>query len=95
MDGLAPEVRDHEPALALTDGADGLGAYRAIAALAPALLAPAGRLAVELGPGQAGPVAALFKDAGLETPSPRVDLDGRARVLLSVAPCAPSAPDRW
>jgi release factor glutamine methyltransferase len=34
MAGLAPEVRDHEPRLALTDGADGLTAYRAIAARA-------------------------------------------------------------
>jgi release factor glutamine methyltransferase len=42
MPGLAPEVRDHEPHLALTDGGDGLGAYRAVVAfmLAAGLQSP-------------------------------------------------------
>ena len=33
MDELSPEVREHEPRLALTDEGDGLGAYRHIAAI--------------------------------------------------------------
>ena len=41
MPGLAPELA-HEPRMALTDGGDGLGAYRAIAAGAAATLPPAG-----------------------------------------------------
>ena len=48
---LAPEVRDYDPALALDGGADGLDGYRAIAADARRLLAPGGRLIVELGSG--------------------------------------------
>ena len=35
MDVLSPEVREHEPRMALTDEGDGLGAYRRIAAAAP------------------------------------------------------------
>jgi len=46
MEALAPEVRRHEPELALTDGGDGLGAYRHIAAGAPDYLLPGGRLLV-------------------------------------------------
>src|SRR5690606_26756461 len=65
MAGLAPEVRDHEPHGALTDGADGLTAYRVLAAQAPAALVPGGRLLVEIGPAQGRAVAALFSAAGL------------------------------
>jgi release factor glutamine methyltransferase len=84
--GLAPEVRDWEPRGALTDGGDGLSAYRAIAAGAPRLLAPGGRLLVEIGAGQADVVAAIFTAAGLEEPSRHRDLDERVRCLASRAP---------
>ena len=49
---LAPEVRDYDPKVALDGGEDGLAAYRAIAGEAKRLLAPGGRLFVELGSGQ-------------------------------------------
>jgi release factor glutamine methyltransferase len=81
MSGLAPEVLGHEPHLALTDGADGLTAYRAIAAQAPGHLAPAGRLMVETGPTQGPAVAALFAGAGLSGIRIHPDLDGRDRVV--------------
>lgn len=83
--GLAPEVRDHEPRIALTDGGDGLGAYRAIAAGAAAHLAPAGRLLVEVGAGQAPSVQEIFAAAGLDCVGTRPDLEGRARVVLAQA----------
>ena len=78
---LAPEVRDYDPALALDGGADGLDGYRAIAAGVPALLAPGGRLIVELGAGQEAPVRALFTNAGLAVGAAREDLAGIARAL--------------
>jgi release factor glutamine methyltransferase len=83
MADLAPEVRCHEPWAALTDGADGLTAYRRIAAAAPALLAPGGRLIVEIGPGQAASVEELFAAAGLAVTATRADMDRRERVVTA------------
>ncbi|MEM0937412.1 MAG: peptide chain release factor N(5)-glutamine methyltransferase [Pseudomonadota bacterium] len=79
--GLAPEVRDFEPHAALTDGGDGLGAYRRIAADAPRLLAPGGSVAVEIGLGQEHDVQAIFVAAGLEPTGLHPDLAGRIRVV--------------
>ena len=61
---LAPEVRDHDPLLALDGGADGLDAYRAIDPQAARLLAPGGHLIVEVGQDQSDDVAGLMKAAG-------------------------------
>ncbi|MDO5621147.1 MAG: peptide chain release factor N(5)-glutamine methyltransferase [Paracoccus sp. (in: a-proteobacteria)] len=82
MAGLAPEVHDWEPHLALSDGADGLTAYRAITAGAEAHLSPGGWLAVEIGPAQGAAVAALFAQAGLTEIRVLPDLDGRDRAVL-------------
>lgn len=83
MPDLAPEVRDWEPHLALTDGADGLNAYRQIAAGAGAHLRPQGRILVEIGPTQAEAVGALFLNAGLENIRVITDLDDRDRVIMA------------
>ncbi len=79
-------MRDHDPRMALTDGGDGLGAYRAIAAGAPAHLAPAGRLMLEIGPTQAGAVQALLAAQGLADIRVWPDLDGRDRVVSARQP---------
>ena len=84
---LAPEVRDYDPAVALDGGTDGLDGYRAIAADARRLLAPGGRLIVELGAGQEPAVRALFTKAGLTVGAARKDLAGIPRALgANVAP---------
>ena len=83
MAGLADEVRRHEPELALTDGGDGLGAYRAIAAHVAGHLEPGGRLLVEIGPTQAEAVAAILTAAGLSDTGVVQDLDGRDRVVCA------------
>jgi release factor glutamine methyltransferase len=80
---LAPEVRLFDPRLALDGGADGLDFYRAIAAAAPPLLAPDGAVVVEIGIGQAEPVAALFAAAGLVPSAPRPDLNYTPRVVVA------------
>lgn len=82
---LAPEVRDYDPALALDGGADGLDGYRAIAAQARSLLAPGGKLIVELGAGQETMVRALFTNAGLKVGAARDDLAGIPRALSATA----------
>lgn len=86
MPGLAPEVRDWEPELALTPGGDGLDAYRAIARGAGARLMPGGRLLVEIGPTQGQAVAGLFAAAGLEDIRVLPDMDGRDRVVAAAKP---------
>ncbi|UFM65236.1 peptide chain release factor N(5)-glutamine methyltransferase [Paracoccus sp. MA] len=86
MADLSPEVREWEPRKALTDEADGLSAYRAIAAGAPAHLSPGGRLLVEIGPTQGAAVAALMREAGLTEARILPDLDGRDRVVAARKP---------
>jgi len=60
-----PEVRDHEPRLALDGGADGLDALRVIVAGAAEWLRPGGWLIVEIGAGQAQGVMRLATETGL------------------------------
>jgi release factor glutamine methyltransferase len=79
--GLEPEVREYDPKLALDGGDDGLDGYRAIAAAANHLLAPGGRLIVELGVGQEAAVRTLFTKAGLTVAAARKDLAGIPRAL--------------
>jgi len=81
MAGLAPEVRDWEPRMALTDGGDGLSAYRAIIGGALAHLEPGGRLLVEIGWRQGADVAALFGAAGFGNVALHRDLGGHDRVV--------------
>jgi release factor glutamine methyltransferase len=83
--GLAPEVRA-EPALALDGGADGLDLVRRLVAAAPALLAPGGALALEIGIGQAAETARLCAAAGLTDVRVVRDLGQIERVVSAVRP---------
>lgn len=87
MAGLAPEVQRFEPRSALTDEADGLSAYRAIAAGASQHLRPGGRLLVEIGPTQAEAVCTIFAATGLADAIVYPDLDGRNRVVAARQTC--------
>lgn len=82
IDGLAAEVRNHDPLAALDGGADGLHAYRVLIPQAAGLLTPGGSLVVEAGLGQSGPIEALMTTAGL-TPAtaPKADLAGIPRAV--------------
>ena len=84
---LAPEVQ-RDPRAALDGGADGLTAYRALAACLPSLLAPGGSAVLELGAGQAEAVSALMESAGkLAVDECRADLAGHGRALLISLVC--------
>jgi release factor glutamine methyltransferase len=83
MPGLAPEVRDHEPHVALTPGGDGLDAYRVIARSAPARLMPQGRLLLEIGSTQGAAVMAMLLAAGLTDVHILPDMDDRDRVVAA------------
>ena len=81
IEQLAPEVRDHEPRLALDGGPDGLDAYRLLAPEILRVLKPGGRFAVEIGFDQSAEVAALFTDAGAQDVATYKDLANRDRVV--------------
>jgi release factor glutamine methyltransferase len=81
-EALAPEVRDHEPALALFGGTDGLDAIRAVVARTPPRLAPGGRLIIEFGYDQDERVCAIAQNAGLTVLRVRDDLQGIPRVVV-------------
>jgi release factor glutamine methyltransferase len=83
MADLAPEVRDWEPRMALTDEADGLDAYRAIFAGIGTRLAESGRVIVEIGPDQAEDVSRIAYGNGFDTVAVVRDLDGRNRVIVA------------
>jgi release factor glutamine methyltransferase len=84
--GLAPEVRDHEPRLALDGGPDGLTAYRRLAPEIMGVLVPGGLFAVEVGLGQATAVRDLFAQAGAAALSIHRDLSDRDRIVAGEKP---------
>jgi len=87
---LAPEIRLHEPDRALRGGDDGLDVLRRVVAAAPAHLADAGTLAVEVGAGDAPKVAKLFEQAGFSDIELRRDYGRIERVVIGVLRRRPS-----
>ncbi len=92
MNDISHQVRDFEPRVALTDGADGLTAYGQITARVMDFLDPGGRLLVEIGPTQGDAVARMFENAGLGGVTVHPDLDGRPRVVAGRKPAPGAAP---
>ncbi|MET0276984.1 MAG: peptide chain release factor N(5)-glutamine methyltransferase [Pseudorhodoplanes sp.] len=82
IEALAPEVREHDPKLALDGGTDGLDAYRTIAKQLPALLAAEGTAVLEIGIGQASDVEAIFHASGFALREARPDLAEIVRALV-------------
>ncbi|MFM8931613.1 MAG: N5-glutamine methyltransferase family protein, partial [Gemmataceae bacterium] len=87
--GLEPGVRDHEPALALDGGTDGLRVIERLAAQALPLLAPGGRLLVEIGAGQEDGARGVFRRAGFIVEAVLKDGGGHPRVVRAGRPSAP------
>ena len=82
-DSLAPEVRDHEPAISLFAPGDALSVYRRLAIAAAQVLRPGGWLVVEVGAGQAEAVRAIFEGAGLRVGATIPDLQAIPRVVTA------------
>ena len=78
---LMPEVRDHDPYIALSGGEDGLVFYRRLAADSGAHLNPGGRIFMEIGHDQAEAVESLFVAAGFAEIRMMKDLGGNPRVI--------------
>lgn len=79
---LDPDVRLHEPELALRGGADGLDIVRRIVTEASRFVVPGGAVMLEISPEQADAVVALFAAHGSYEPARiKKDLAGKARVV--------------
>ena len=86
VETLDPEVRLHDPRLALVGGDDGLDCYRRLATEGLAWLRPGGSLLAEFGDGQALALVDLFGKAGWLIEAVEKDLSGRDRILIVRAP---------
>jgi release factor glutamine methyltransferase len=83
---LSVEVRDHEPALALFAGEDGLEVYRRLIPAAFDVLTPGGFVAFEIGFGQSQAISALLTRCGFEQIEFIPDLQGIPRVACARRP---------
>ncbi len=85
INGLKPEVKDHEPHAALDGGIDGLYFYRKIIDKSPEYLKKGGMLAFETGYDQACDVSALLiSDGRFGDISVYKDLAGLDRVVAAI-----------
>lgn len=81
---LAPEVRIHEPRMALDGGEDGLDFYRRIIPGAADHLVTGGMLFLEIGYDQAEQVSALMEDAGYYEIRTIKDYGGNDRIVCGI-----------
>ena len=81
--GLQPEVRDHEPRIALVPGPTGNEAYEAVVRAAGEMLQPAGLLALELGWKSEAAVREIVLRSGFREIAVSTDVQGIPRVLTA------------
>lgn len=82
IEGLMPEVRDHEPRLALDGEEDGLAFYRRIVRQAPQYLKAGGRLYLEIGAEQGEALRELLLENGFSDVRIEKDLAGLDRIAI-------------
>lgn len=82
IETLEPEVRNHEPRIALDGGPDGLDYFRAVTGYAHRLMKPGGVLLFECGEGQAARILEMLEAAGQYQCGEAIrDLAGRQRIV--------------
>ena len=81
--GMSPDVRDHEPHVALFGGQDGMDVPARLLMEAASRLVPGGWLAMEFGYGMQEPVEIAARAAGLQVAEVLEDLQGIARTLIA------------
>lgn len=89
--GMPPEARDHEPAVALDGGPDGLDLHRRVAAAARAWLAPGGSLLLETSRRQADATRAAVAAGGMDA-HVVTDDDRGATVVVGTRPAGDPGP---
>jgi release factor glutamine methyltransferase len=83
---LAVEVREHEPAMALFAGADGMTMYRRLIPQAAAVLVTGGHIVLEIGYDQKQAIGNLLAESGYQEVEFVPDLQGIARVAIGRRP---------
>jgi release factor glutamine methyltransferase len=86
-DTVDPEVREHDPAVALWAADDGLAVIRRVVDRAVGLLAPGGTLVVEHSDRHGESVPALLREAGFIDVEAHDDLTRRPRFTTGRRPC--------
>lgn len=79
-----PEVRDHDPELALYSGEDGLDLIRVISRLGRRLVVPGGLIVLEHAEHQGGAIREILRRAGWQAAATHPDLTGRDRTTTAV-----------
>ena len=82
IDELEPEVRDHDPKLALDGGQDGLDFYRLLANQADRWISQSGFIFLECGKDQADDIKKLFKSASWFADQVVRDYNNIQRILV-------------
>ena len=85
IDSLQPEVRDHDPRLALDGGVDGMQFYRLLADEGQSHLKSGAKLMAEFGDGQASAIVDLFSQAGWPSVTIANDLSHQPRIVIASA----------
>jgi release factor glutamine methyltransferase len=83
---LQPEVRDHDPRLALDGGTDGLQFYRRLAAEAPAYMTSDATLMAEFGDDQQDAITAIFQETAWRVEKLVPDLAAKPRIIVARRP---------
>ncbi len=84
IETLQPEVREHDPRLALDGKEDGLYFYRRIIEAGRKYLKPGGRILFEIGSNQGGAVSKYLTECGYSEVAVKKDLAGLDRVVSGV-----------
>ncbi|MFH1311867.1 MAG: peptide chain release factor N(5)-glutamine methyltransferase [Candidatus Eisenbacteria bacterium] len=82
IENLEPEIRDHEPRIALDGGDTGLEFIESMLPRIASILTRRGIVGVEIGETQAGAVAETFESVGLQGIEVIKDLNGKDRVVI-------------
>jgi release factor glutamine methyltransferase len=86
IQGLEPEIRDHEPPEAIDGGAEGFDFYEGILPKIPSILTEGGLAAFEIGASQGFHVRRLFEKVGMDGVEVIRDLNGLDRVVIGRRP---------
>ena len=83
IEGLKPEVKDHEPRMALDGEPDGLKFYRILAEEGKKYLKNGGEIYMEIGWNQAKDVTKIFETMGFKGLRTVRDMTGNDRVVCA------------